>query len=187
MRHHGQGGEADENPSAEEQGQIAVVDGQPVWINALEPVTEAAFLAEGAQPVLLVHQSRNREPALKRVCSVTGAVMDGQKHGQSQARERQGGQEPGLRAELLQKQVEDRQDDEQQDLRPAEGEQERQHGGRPADGKDDRPAPFLGQIKPHVNGQREEGGQAVRTLEAEGRALQRADMLDQIAGPPQQV
>ena len=38
--------------------------------------------------------------------------MDGQKHGQSQARERQGGQEPGLRAELLQKQVEDRQDDE---------------------------------------------------------------------------
>ena len=113
--------------------------------------------------------------------------MDGQKHGQSQARERQGGQEPGLRAELLQKQVEDRQDDEQQDLRPAEGEQERQHGGRPADGEDDRPAPFLGQIKPHVNGQREEGGQAVRTLEAEGRTLQRADMLDQIAGPPQQV
>ena len=185
VRHHDHGGNAKENPSAKEQDQIAVVDGQPVREFVLEPASEIAVLAEGAQSAFLVHQRRNREPAGKRVRPVVGPVMDGQKDGQDQARERQGGQEPRLRTELLQEQMEQRQDDEQQDQRPAEGEQERQHGSRPADGEDDRPAPFLGQIEPHGNGQHDECGQAVRALEAKGRALQRADMLDQIAGPSQ--
>ena len=54
--------------------------------------------------------------------------MDGQQDGQGQAREGKDGQEPGLRTELLKKQVEERQDDEKQDLLPAEGEQELRHG-----------------------------------------------------------
>ena len=185
VRHHDQGCDTKENPSAEEQGQIAIVDGQPIREIAFEPVSEIAVLAEGAQSAFLVHQRRNREPAGKRVRPVVGPVMDGKKDGQGQARERQGGQEPGLRTELLQEQMEQRQDDEQQNLRPAEGEQERQHGSRPADGAYDHPAPFLGQIEPHGNAQHDECGQAVRALEAKGRALQRADMLDQIAGPSQ--